>query len=95
MCVRLESRSRIGIEAAYLPVARFNAISAALAARATGPNAPALVATERLVERSRMVKDPLEIETLREAGRRLGRIGAVAAGFVTRRQDRAGSGGRP
>ena len=80
--VRLESASRIGIEAAYLPVARFNAISGSLAARTAGPNAPALVPTERLVERARMVKDPLEIETLREAGRRLGRIAAVAAGFV-------------
>jgi Xaa-Pro aminopeptidase len=80
--VRLESSARIGIEAAYLPVARFNAISAALAARATGPHAPALVPTERVVERSRMVKDALEIETLREAGRRLGRIAANAATFV-------------
>ena len=80
--VRLERCGRIGIEAAYLPVARFNAISAALAARATGPHAPALVATERVVERSRMVKDPVEIETLREAGRRLGRIALIAADFV-------------
>jgi Xaa-Pro aminopeptidase len=80
--VRLEDSSRIGIEAAYLSVARFNAISGALAVGATGPNAPALVPTERLVERARMVKDPGEIQTLREAGRRLGRIAAVAADFV-------------
>ena len=37
------------------------------------PDAPALVPTERLVERARIIKDGVEIATLREAGRRLAR----------------------
>jgi len=70
---------RIGIEAAYLPVARFNAISAHLVAGAptplSSPNPmPVLVPTERMVERARMVKDADELATLREAGRRLSTI---------------------
>jgi len=80
--LRREGASRIGIEAAYLPVARFNAISAGLAAKAPLPlhsdeGTPVLVATERLVERARIIKDPAEIAALREAGRRLA---AVASG---------------
>src|SRR5262249_49239582 len=52
--LRRVGASRIGIEAAYLPVARFNAISAGLAAKAPLPlhssaGTPVLVATERLV----------------------------------------------
>ncbi|MGH9408437.1 MAG: M24 family metallopeptidase, partial [Vicinamibacterales bacterium] len=70
-----------GIEAAYLPVARFNAISSALAAKAPMPldshePAPTLVPTERVVERARMVKDAEEIAALREGGRRLAAIAA-------------------
>jgi Xaa-Pro aminopeptidase len=67
---------RIGIEAAHLPVSRFNRLSAALADAAPTPLAtpdpcPVLVATERLVERSRVIKDADEIGTLKEAGRRI------------------------
>lgn len=85
--VRREGCQRIGIEAAYLPVSRFNAISAGLAARASLPvenrtMAPALVATERLVERARLIKDRGELETLREAGRRLGRLALRVPEFV-------------
>ncbi|HET7695104.1 MAG TPA: Xaa-Pro peptidase family protein [Vicinamibacterales bacterium] len=77
--LRRERSVRIGVEAAYLPVSRFNAISSALAARSPLPvesltAAPALVATERIVERARLIKDAAEVETLREAGRRLGRL---------------------
>jgi Xaa-Pro aminopeptidase len=77
--LRREGGQRIGIEAAYLPVSRFNAISSGLAARASlpvesHPTVPALVPTERLVERVRLIKDGLELDTLREAGRRLGRL---------------------
>lgn len=77
--LRREGCVRIGIEAAYLPVSRFNAISAGLAARASLPVAshtavPVLVATERLVERARLIKDGAELDILREAGRRLGRL---------------------
>jgi Xaa-Pro aminopeptidase len=85
--LRREGSLRIGIEAAYLPVSRFNAMSAGLAARATLPvesadGTPALVPTERLVERARIIKDSVEIATLREAGRRLGLIAGRVAGFV-------------
>jgi Xaa-Pro aminopeptidase len=85
--LRREGSLRVGIEAAYLPVSRFNAISAGLAARAPLPlespdGSPALVPTERLVERARVIKDTVEIETLREAGRRLGAIARRVPGFV-------------
>jgi len=78
---------RVGIEAAYLPVSRFNAISAGLAVRAPLPlespdASPALVSTERLVERARLIKDKVEVETLREAGRRLGAIARRVPRFV-------------
>ena len=66
--LRREAPARVGIEAAYLPVARFNAVSAALAGTA------ALVPTERLVERVRVIKDTVEIQALREGGRRLGQL---------------------
>jgi Xaa-Pro aminopeptidase len=67
---------RIGVEAASLPVSRFNRLSSALAAVAPTPlrtqdACPALVPTERLIEGGRAVKDQAEIATLREAGRRI------------------------
>jgi Xaa-Pro aminopeptidase len=79
--LRRQGPRRIGIEAAYLPVSRFNAISAGLAGGAPLPlessePAPVLVATERLVERARIIKDDDEIRALREGGRRLARIAA-------------------
>jgi Xaa-Pro aminopeptidase len=85
--LRREGSQRIGIEAAYLPVSRFNAISAGLAARASLPlnsaeESPALVPTERLVERVRIIKDSVEIGTLREAGRRLGLVARRVPDFV-------------
>ena len=85
--LRREGSQRIGIEAAYLPVSRFNAISSGLAARTLLPiqsseSAPALVPTERLVERARVIKDAFEIATLRDAGRRLGEIASRVHEFV-------------
>ena len=73
---------RVGIEGAYLPVSRFNALAAGLASRAPLPvepaaSAPILIPTERLVERVRVIKDESEVAILREAGRRLA---AVAKG---------------
>ena len=67
---------RIGIEAAYMPVSRFNRLSMALANGAPTPHStpdpcPTLVPTERLVERGRVIKDADEIGTLKEAGRRI------------------------
>jgi Xaa-Pro aminopeptidase len=85
--LRREGSLRIGIEAVYLPVSRFNAISAGLAVRAALPlesadGAPALVPTERLVEQLRVIKDEVEIATLRDAGKRLGEIASRVHGFV-------------
>jgi Xaa-Pro aminopeptidase len=84
--LRRERAVRIGIEGAYLPVARFNAISAGLAARASLPvttvASPALVPTERLIERARVIKDDVEIEALREGGRRLGELARRVPDFV-------------
>jgi Xaa-Pro aminopeptidase len=84
--LRREGASRVGVEASYLPVGRFNGISNALAARAPLPvdtgDIPTLVPTERLVERARVIKDAGEIETLREAGRRLARVAEQAHGLV-------------
>jgi Xaa-Pro aminopeptidase len=85
--LRREGCGRIGIEAAWLSVSRFNAMAAALAAtapfplQADGP-VPALVPTERLVERARAVKDASEVDTLREAARRLSGIARRLPSFV-------------
>ena len=70
---------RIGIEASWMPVARFNRLSAALAAKAPTPlNAekpcPALVSTERMVERARMVKDEVEVGLIRTAAQMLSHV---------------------
>jgi Xaa-Pro aminopeptidase len=77
--LRQAGASRIGIEAAYLPVSRFNAMSAGLAAKAPLPlhsdaGTPVLAPTERIVERVRIIKDAVEIDALREGGRRLAQI---------------------
>jgi Xaa-Pro aminopeptidase len=79
--------SRIGIEAAYLPVSRFNAISAGLAAKAALPlhssaGTPVLVPTERIVEGARIIKDADEIAALREGGRRLAAVATGVADLV-------------
>jgi Xaa-Pro aminopeptidase len=85
--LRREGCERIGIEAAYLPVSRFTAISAALAGGAALPfqasqATPALVATERLVERARVIKDAAELDALREGGRRLSKVAREVPGLV-------------
>jgi Xaa-Pro aminopeptidase len=82
-------RKRIGIEAAWMPVLRFNRLSSALAREAPTPLAanqpcPVLVATERLVERVRLVKDAMEVRVLRDAAARLSRVATDALrGIVT------------
>jgi Xaa-Pro aminopeptidase len=68
----------VGFEAAYLTVARFNALSALLSPSAQSARQPErnrrLVPTERVVERVRMVKDDGEIAIFREAASRLSAI---------------------
>jgi Xaa-Pro aminopeptidase len=75
---------RIGFEAAHLTVGRFEWLNATLAAR-TAP-VPELVGTERVVERARVRKDAYEIETLREAARRLSQVAAAVVTSVQRGQ---------
>ena len=74
--LRREESDRVGIEAAWLPVNRFNALAAGL------DGSSVLVATERLVERVRMVKDEAEIKTIREAARRLSSIAQRLPAFI-------------
>ena len=85
--LRASGAMRIGIESQWLSVARFNRLSAALATAAPalveGPGpCPSLVTTERMIERGRAVKDESEIDTLREAGRRLARVAERVPAFV-------------
>ena len=69
---------RVGIEAASMPVLRFNRLSAALAGGVPAPVAaergPALVPTDGLVEKCRVVKDAAEIAVLRTAAAMLSTV---------------------
>jgi Xaa-Pro aminopeptidase len=85
--LRESGARRIGIEAAWMPVSRFNRLAAALAGSAPTPlrsadGCPALVPTERIIESERLVKDALEVAILQEAGQRLGRATAEAASLA-------------
>ena len=73
---------RIGFEAAHLTVDRYRWLTATIAA--DGPIGAELVATERIVERARVRKDPYEIATLREAARRLSLVAAAIPADVVR-----------
>jgi Xaa-Pro aminopeptidase len=73
---------RIGFEAAHLTVDRHLWLTATIAAE--GPKDAELVATERLVERARVRKDPYEIATLREAAKRLSRVAEAIPADVVR-----------
>ena len=82
---RLDVR-RAGVEGDHLSLNRFNRIAGALAERslplAPADSTPALVPTERLVERMRAVKDAGEVEILREAGRRISSVARRARDWV-------------
>jgi Xaa-Pro aminopeptidase len=73
---------RVGYEAAHLTVARYDWLKATLAANSAP--APELVATDRVVERPRAVKDAYEIATLREGARRLSQVAATVLSAVRR-----------
>ena len=80
-----EGVHRIGFEAAHLTVDRFRWLEATLkAAIRNRQSAIELVATERVVERARVRKDRYEIDTLREAARRLARVAAEVPADVKR-----------
>ena len=70
---------RVGVEADHLSVARFNQLNATLAASG---GANILEPTERIIARLRAVKDPAEIETLREAGRRISMVARRARTWI-------------
>ena len=77
--LRSERVQRVGIEGAWMPVSRFNRLSAALGSAPPGEpesrtGCPALVPTERLIERLRVIKDSDEVATLREAAARLSAV---------------------
>jgi Xaa-Pro aminopeptidase len=81
----LPQPSRIGIEGASMTVGRFNRLAQGLSARSGSSGSderPVLVPTERVIERHRAVKDPEEIEVLREAARRLSRVARRVPEFV-------------
>jgi Xaa-Pro aminopeptidase len=77
-----QPRRRIGFEAAHLTVDRFRWLTTTI--ESNGPQHAELIATERVVERGRVRKDPYEIETLREAARRLSLVAAAAPAEVRR-----------
>ena len=75
--------ARVGFEAANLTVSRHRWLGEKL--QATSERAgPELVATEGLVEAARVRKDAYEIETLREAARRLSGVAACVVDEVRR-----------
>lgn len=80
----LRQASRIGIEAASMTVGRFNRLAGALKKRNEREDADnaLLVPTERIVERRRAVKDPGEIEIIREAARRLSNVARRLPDFI-------------
>ena len=85
--VRASEALRVGVEGAYLPVARYNQLSRLLATVAEVPGSgeqsqPVLIPTERIIERARAVKDEGEIAILREAARRISAVGRQAPDLV-------------
>jgi Xaa-Pro aminopeptidase len=87
--LQARGRQRVGIEAAWMPVLRFNRLSALLAGEAPTPlvserPCPVLAPTERVVERARLIKDDGEIAILRRASHMLSRVAAEALPALVR-----------
>jgi Xaa-Pro aminopeptidase len=85
--LKAASANRTGIEGWSMVVGRFNKLSAQMAHGAPTPlntesPCPALVATERLVETVRIIKDDAEVATLREAARRLSSVARSLRQFL-------------
>jgi Xaa-Pro aminopeptidase len=79
--------ARIGFEAANLTVARHTWLNAALGAPgvdAVDAGVPMLVPTDGIVEGARVIKDSYELDTLREAARRLSVVAAELVADVRR-----------
>jgi Xaa-Pro aminopeptidase len=77
---------RVGIEGASMTVNRFRRLVSALAPAETATEGAAtsvtLVPTDRVIERRRAVKDQFEVDTLREAARRLSQVARHVPVFV-------------
>ena len=73
--------ARVGFESAHLTVARHTWLTTTLE-QSPDASRVALVATEGIVERSRVRKDGYEIDTLREAGRRLSAVATAVLAEV-------------
>jgi Xaa-Pro aminopeptidase len=71
--------ARVAIEAAHLPVSRYQWLLTALEKRG---NRPELVPVEGLVEQARIRKDAYELEVLREASRRLSSVARTVPALV-------------
>jgi Xaa-Pro aminopeptidase len=89
--LRAIGASRVGVEAAWLSVSRFNWLASALASgsaagasgsQPAGWDSAFLVPTERIVEAQRVIKDAAEIACLREAARRLSAVARQASSYV-------------
>lgn len=81
--LRRPEPSRIGIEGSSMTVTRFERLSTLLAGPDRGVSgAVTLVATDRVIERRRAVKDAFEIRTLREAARRLSHVARGVRAFL-------------
>jgi Xaa-Pro aminopeptidase len=76
---RLDGPVVVGIEAGHLVVGRYEWLNRTLDARRIPVS---LRSTERVVEQSRVIKDPVEIATLREAAVRLEGVARAAFGAV-------------
>lgn len=72
---------RAGVEGEHLALNRFKRLEESVA-RDDGSQKPLLTSTARLVERLRAVKDAQEIETLREAGRRISAVAREARRWI-------------
>jgi Xaa-Pro aminopeptidase len=75
--------TRVGLEATSMTVSRFHTLTAALAEPGPSPGPGiTLVATERVIERQRAIKDPSELQILREAACRLSTVARGLRRFV-------------
>jgi Xaa-Pro aminopeptidase len=78
-CLAAIGAKTVGIEGAHLTVARYEWLQAQAASRGTGIT---FRSTSRIVEEARIVKDPTEQATLREAARRLSPVVDMAVAAV-------------
>ena len=86
--VRAGSVRSLGVEAAHMTLRSYDRLSEGLGRAEADPvrlgawTAPRLRGTERLVEAARMIKEPVEIDLLREAARRLSGVARAVLPLV-------------